>query len=482
MVTIDHLLGGSASLKEAAEALIEDPLAFFDMSYTKMQTVPRGLLDELQKEALSMRFEQQRDRIPTLTKMANRQGIESVNEFNDVLPVMFEHTVYKSYPPYLLEQRQFDKLTTWMNRLTSHDLSGVDASQCDSIHSWLDLLCEETELDPISSSGTSGTMSFTPNDKSDWRIRVLGSFRIQLVQKFGEAATDRDLNDPIHVLWPTHPNGHTALYRSGVYFHKYLAMGRDDHFHAMFEDDGDTDLMYLAAKIRHAQSRGSSLLDVPQTLLDRRNEIGAMEQARPEKVQAWVDTLASGLAGKRVFLKGLATLIYEPCALGLKQGKVCNFAPDSVMQYGLGGKGIALPDDWEEVIRGFMNYDGHYNYFYGFSEHTSQAVSCEYQRCHLPPWEIPYILDGETSKALPREGVQSGRGAFFDLAINGVWGGLITGDRVEIDWNPCPCGRTTAHLSETVTRFGVDEGGSDKISCTATPEAHDEALDFLTNL
>ena len=143
-----------------------------------------------------MRFEQQRDRIPTLSKLADRQGITSISEIDDVLPLLFEHTIYKSYPTYLLEKGQFDKLTTWLNRLTPYDLSGVDASGCDSIHSWLDLLCAETELDPITSSGTTGTMSFTPRDKSDWRTFILGGFRIQLLQKFGEPPTESDLNEP----------------------------------------------------------------------------------------------------------------------------------------------------------------------------------------------------------------------------------------------------------------------------------------------
>jgi len=35
-------------------------VAFFDMSYTKMQSVPRDLLHELQTEALKMRFDDRR--------------------------------------------------------------------------------------------------------------------------------------------------------------------------------------------------------------------------------------------------------------------------------------------------------------------------------------------------------------------------------------------------------------------------------------
>ena len=65
MSTVDNLVDGSATIKESADAFIADPLTFFDMSLTKMQSVPRDLLEELQTEALSMRFERRRERIPT---------------------------------------------------------------------------------------------------------------------------------------------------------------------------------------------------------------------------------------------------------------------------------------------------------------------------------------------------------------------------------------------------------------------------------
>ncbi len=481
MVVIGDLLDGSATVKESASAFIEDPLTFFDMSFTKMQSVPRALLEELQTEALSMRFEQQKERIPTLSKLADRQGITRVSEIDEVLPLLFEHTIYKSYPTYLLEKGQFDKLTTWLDRLTPHDLSQVDSSGCDSIHSWLDLLCAETELDPAASSGTTGTMSFTPRDKSDWRTFILGGFRIQLLQEFGKPPSEADLHEKLHVCWPSHRDGHTAFYRAPYYFRKYFAMGSEDHFHPMYDTPGDTDVMFLAARLRAAQARGDSRVDVPQSLLDRRSEIAALERERPARAAAWVDTLVSELSGKRVFLMAPGQLVYDVATAGVAQGKTCDFAPNSYITASLKGHDFAMPDGWEDVVRRFLNFNHESGYFYSFSEQTGVSVRCEHGHLHLAPWTIPLILDPETSELLPREGVHVGRAAFFDLAINGVWGGLITGDKVEIDWSECPCGRTTAHISEDISRFSVEQGGTDKITCTATPQAHEEALDFLTS-
>ena len=482
MTTVDKLLDGSASVRESAAALINDPLTFFDMSYTKMQSVPRDLLHQLQTEALKLRFEDHRNRIPMLTKLADKQGITGISQIDDVLPLLFEHTIYKSYPDFLLEKGEYGKLTRWLDRLTPYDLSKLDCSGCESIHGWMDLISRVTELDPITSSGTTGTMSFTPKDRKDWRNYILGGFRIQLLQKFGEPPGDADLNEKIHVCWPTHSDGHTAFYRSPMYYKEYFAKGSNAHFHPMMTTPGDTDLMYLAARLRAAQARGDSRVNVPPALLARRGELEAEERERPAKVKAWVDELVQKLEGERVFILAPAQLIYDVAKPALAEGKRCNFAPNSSVTSGTGGKGFNMPDDWQQVVDDFLNFGRkNYGYFYSFSEQCGMHVQCEHGRLHLTPWSIPLILDAQTSELLPREGRQKGRAAFFDVSMNGAWGGLITGDSVEIDWSECPCGRTTAHLSDSITRFGVEQGGSDKISCTATPEAHDDAMDFLTS-
>jgi hypothetical protein len=479
MTTIDKLLDGSATIKEAAGAFIEDPLAFFDMSLTKMQSVPRGILEELQTQALSMRFEQQRDRIPALSKLADAQGITRIGEFDEVLPVCFEHTVFKSYPSLLLEKGQFDKLTTWLNRLTVHDLSKVDTSGCASIHTWLDLLCAETEVDPVATAGASGTMSFTPRDKSDWRTQVLGGLRIQMLQKFGEPPSESDLNDKLHVFWPTHADGHTSMFRTGHYVHKFMAKGDDDHFHPVYDSPGDTDVMFLAARLRAAQARGDSRVNVLPSLLERRAELEQIERERPARTAEWLESLVSDLSGRRVFVMGPWMLLYDFAKKGLAEGKKCKLAPNSIFQTGGGGKGMVVPDDWADVTGRF--FGAGFKWVYGFNELTALSLKCEHDRYHIVPWAIPLVLDPETSKPLPRSGVQVGRAAFFDVAINGIWGGIISGDKVEIDWSECPCGRTSTHISDKIVNISEEKGGSDKITCAATPQAHAEALDFLTS-
>src|SRR3546814_12238421 len=83
-------------------------------------------------------------------------------------PLLYPHTVYKSYPISYLERARFDKLTKWLGGLTTVDISNVDASGIESIDDWLDLIDAETPLTVAHTSGTTGKLSFVPRTKEQW--------------------------------------------------------------------------------------------------------------------------------------------------------------------------------------------------------------------------------------------------------------------------------------------------------------------------
>src|SRR5581483_968261 len=185
--------GNGADSGVRARLLADDASAFFGHSHDRMQTIPRDELASLQLAALQYRFEALRDRIPMLQKLADRQNIARLEAIEDVVPLLFEHTMYKSYPPTLLEKNRFTDITRWMGKLTSVDLSGIDVSGCDSIDSWLEIMDRDSPLAVIHSSGTSGTMSFLPCSKREWE-KFGQTQMIQLTQTFGAGA---DPNEPL---------------------------------------------------------------------------------------------------------------------------------------------------------------------------------------------------------------------------------------------------------------------------------------------
>src|SRR6202021_1639713 len=105
---------------------MNDPINFFGQSYTQMHSIGRDELEGLQRAAMSIRFQEHYQRIEMLRKLADRLGITALNDFNDVVPLMFSHTAFKSYPAALVDKKRFHLMTQWLDKLTSYDLSGGD--------------------------------------------------------------------------------------------------------------------------------------------------------------------------------------------------------------------------------------------------------------------------------------------------------------------------------------------------------------------
>ena len=71
-----------------------------------------------------------------------------------------------------------------------------------------------------------------------------------------------------------------------------------------------------------------------------------------------------------------------------------------------------------------------------------------------------------------RGGQVEGRFGFLDLLFDGRWGGVITGDKVTVDYSErCPCGRQGPTLLDNITRF-AQVGQEDHIGCAGTIDSY----------
>ncbi len=469
-------------LEREARAWMHDPWGHFGQSTTRAHSVDREHAEAVQLAAMNIRLRERREQIPVLAKLADNQGIESLNSVNDMAPLLFEHTVYKSYPVSLLARQRYDQLTKWLDRLTPHDLTGVDVSDCESIDGWLDKLTDETPLDPAASSGTSGTMSFFPKSKRDYRLSAQG-FRIQVLQEFGKEPTESDLQDKVHFLVPLYRDGHLSIGGFTKYNLESFCKGDENYLHTAFRGAISTDLMWLAGRVKAARAKGdTSKIDAPASLLDRLDELRSMQMNMPEQQAEFVKRMATELKGQRVVAMGTTPLFYEVAQRGLEEGLKQVFAPDSIVIGGGGAKGMELPDNVDDIILEFTGAK-HMGSSYGMTEITTFNMRCGHGHYHFAPWLSVILLDRESGEPLPRSGEQTGRASFFDMTNEGTWGGLITGDRITVDWDtPCPCGRSTPYVKGRIQRYSEIDGGDDKITCAASPQAQSDALDFLTSL
>ena len=462
------------------DQFMNDPMEYFDHSITKMHTLPRDQLEALQRQALRVRFAQHRESIEMLRNLADRLDVKEVREFDDLPPLFFAHTAFKSYPASLLDKKRFDLMTKWLNKLTSHDLSHVETEGCDGIDDWIDRLDEQTPLEVITSSGTTGTLSLIPKDKHG-AVYNMKLWRMFLFQTFGREPTPEDLQPEVDVIWPNYASGKLGHLRMASMLKREFTGGDESRFHALHSDAISTDLMFLASKLRAAASRGElDRVEIDPKLLERKQEFEAMQARRPQELSAFFERLTRELRGKRVFMTSAYSLMYEIAAAGLERGLRKVFAPNSVILTGGGTKGMLLPDDYMEVIREFLGVD-RIQEGYGMSEISAFHWACDEGRYHVQPWVIPFLLDPDTSEPLPRTGRQVGRAAFYDFLNQSHWGGVISGDEITIDWDaPCACGLASVPIEHDIMRYSEKQGiEDDRITCSATQQVNDEAIDFM---
>lgn len=457
-----------------------DPTSFVEARYDEAFNLSREELDEIHLHGLQKRFNELRPRLAVLDALAKEQGIEHINHVDDAVPLLFPHTVYKSYPLSLLERSRFDRLTHWLAGMTTTDLSGVDASDVHTIDDWIALIEKTTEIQLLHTSGTTGKLSFIPRTRRQWddTVRITAN---SLRDWHGAGAGPDVLKDHMPLVIPAYRYGASSSHR-GVDRMVRMYAGGDDN--ALFLYPGayySADVASLAGRLKAAESRGEQgKLQLSPALLARREEFAVREGDRPEQMRRFFEAAVERYAGKDVILFAVWPILFEWAEAGLARGLSKVFGPNSVLITGGGSKGRVLPDNYRQQIFDFIGFSRYYEY-YSMSEIMAGCPRCDEGNFHIPPTMVPYVLDPDTGAPMPRSGRHTGRFGLMDLLPDSYWGGLITGDEVTLSgWDePCACGRHGPYLHSTIGRFSEKQGGDDKINCAGAPEAHDKAIDYL---
>jgi hypothetical protein len=227
--------------------------------------------------------------------------------------------------------------------------------------------------------------------------------------------------------------------------------------------------------LRKAIAEGTAL---PAEVAEYEATATAREKALDDAVEITVEALLK-VRTEKLFLTGLWGNLHKIAVAMRERGySAKDFHPDNLMYVGGGLKREQLPPDYREYVRETFNVLPGRNFqLYGMQELGSVKVRCqEGGRYHAPPWMVCLPLNKEGDQLLPvapdgSGGEIEGRGAFFDLSIDGRWGGVISGDRIAIDFGPCACGARSPSIRDNIVRY-ADLEGDDKIGCAGTIEAY----------
>ncbi|HEV8314407.1 MAG TPA: hypothetical protein VGQ23_15190 [Burkholderiaceae bacterium] len=423
---------------------------------------PADELLPLQLAAAQELFTERVGQIPLLRKRAEDAGISAIREPADLLPLLFAHTVYKSYPASFVEQGRWDRMLQWLQTLSVADVRNVDVQGVTDVDGFLERLWAAGH-GVLATSGSGGKCSFLNHTPGDRELKAR-HFKHTTAWPFARSAPERPL------FWLGPIQGFNSAVESAQI--NRVNWGRPGAMHALKAPlrMGDVN---RAIAMRKCMADGSA---TPR-------EIAAFEAEAADKsrqAQAELHELADRLLDHRhepIMLSGMwaqhMVILQRARERGIADG---DFHPQSIVMAGGGVKGIPLPPDYKAQVDRFYG-----NVIrpgaYGMTELAQLMPRCEAGRYHRAPGLVWLVSDERGERLLTKErdadaqGHASGRFAFLDLIHEGRWGGLISGDKVTIDFSErCPCGRHGPTLLDTITRYAAT--GDDNIGCAGTIDAY----------
>jgi len=424
---------------------------------------PAVALLPLQMAAAQELFEQRVAQIPLLRKRAEDAGITAIRTPADLLPLLFAHTVYKSYPQGFVDQGRWDRMLQWMQTLAVGDLGNVDVSGVTDVDAFLERLWAAGHA-VLATSGTGGKCSFLHHTPGDRELKAR-HFKHSTGWPLARSAPDRAL------FWLGPIEGYNSAVeaaqinrsnwgRPGAMFalKSPLRIGEVNRAIAMRKKmvEGSATPGEIAAFEADAAAKAergqTELLELADMILDHRHE----------------PIMLSGMWAQHM------VILCRARERGIADG---DFHPKSIVMAGGGVKGIALPPDYKAQVDRFYGAVVRPG-AYGMTELAQLMPRCEAGRYHRAPGLVWLVSDERGERLLTAaddadaRGQATGRFAFLDLLYEGRWGGLISGDRVTIDFSErCPCGRHGPTLLDTITRY-ASNGADDGIGCAGTIDAY----------
>lgn len=420
-------------------------------------------VQSLQVKALNERFKKQATRIKLVELRAADAGIDEIRELADIVPLLLPHTAYKSYPESFLSEGKWEKLTRWLGGVSANSTKSIDLTGVSDIDGWVDRLEEAGHFVSCSSgtTGKSAMLTATADDIAFSQRDIIGAYcwganaeASQDARMFGLAPVAKVPKN-------------TAL---GEALNSAFASPEKDRFAYPVPPitvGSITGMIVLRKAIAEGRALPEQIAAFEATSADR-------QKAMSEAVGKSADALIAARSEK-LFVSGMWTSLHAIAVEIRGRGYGAkDFNPENLIYVGGGLKGAQLPENYREFVLETFNIAPHHDFqMYGMQEIQTSMPRCqEGGRYHVPPWLVCLPLDKEGDKLLPIDaGEVQGRAAFFDLSMEGRWGGVISGDRIEVDFAPCPCGARSPSIKDNIARYS-DLEGDDKIGCAGTVDAY----------
>ncbi|WP_326600265.1 hypothetical protein [Rhodococcus sp. PD04] len=424
----------------------------------------------LQKDVvatLNAYFQERRDRVPVLAQRAADQGIEEIRSREDMIPLLFPHTTYKSYPDMLIAKGRWEQMNRWLGSLSSRPVDDVDVSGVADVDDWIAAL-ERAGHMVSSSSGTSGKGSFLNKSQRDLEVNK---------QNLLDCFTALGL--PPEKRWHVIPVGPETgqTQHNGVRDLIIREFSRPDAL-PLFEGapaEGFHRYMAKLSAMRRAMADGTA---APDDIARFEAESAERAAQQDRRLHHFADEIIAHRSEDILFSSQFPQL-FRLCEIlrekGVRDGDITG---NNALTSGGGLKGTNLPADYQEQIYRLLNIvPERFLHYYSMQELNNRMFKCpEEGRYHVPDEIVLFVLTKDGSALSEPEGtIVEGRAAFVDTTVDGRWGGTISGDRITVDLGTCPCGRPGETVLPNIVRYS-DLGEDDKITCAGTMDAYVRGL------
>lgn len=420
---------------------------------------------DAQVAAMDERLQERRTRIKVVGFRAGEAGIETIARLEDAVPLLLPHTAYKSYPEGFLFGGKWDKLTKWLGTVSAYPTDDVDLSGVTDVDGWVEA-CGKAGHHVSCSSGTTGKSAMLVASDADLDFLSRdGAIAVQWgsAMRAGDKRTSAGAASAVAFTPRNAANG------------KALMAAFVDPEAPRFQSGlppvtvGSLTKMVL---LRKAIADGTAR---PDEIADYEAESAVRQEALDRAQEGAVDDIIAK-RGEKLYVTGMWGALY-PFAEKVRargySGK--DFHPENGVYLGGGLKRAQLPDNYREYVFETFNLQPEYIYqMYGMQELNSSMPRCAAGRYHVPPWVVALPLDkaGDALVPIDPEGGEiEARAAFFDLSLDGRWGGVISGDKIHIQFGPCACGARSPSIRDDIARY-ADLEGDDKIGCAGTVDAY----------
>jgi hypothetical protein len=426
-------------------------------------SIPFADLRGAQVAAMNERFQERKDRIKLVGHRAREAGISEVRSHEDMVRLLLPHIAYKSYPENWLAGKRWDRLSKWLDTVSTHRVPLDKASDAVDVDGWVQKLADNGFFVSCS-SGTTGksAMLVASRKDMDW-------CKQEAVATFSWGSGIKPAQD--RLMFGMAAVAHVP--RNLATGEAYVAALQDPNYERFaypvppMTVGGLTQMVVLRKAIADGTAKPGDLAEFER--------ISALRQKAVDDAVGITAHAVVAARHSKLHVTGLWAGLYNVAKAVRELGySAKDFHPQNSIYVGGGLKRAKLPDDYREFVYETFNIRPERNYQnYSMQELHSGMPRCQQgARYHVPPWLVPLILDKAGDNLLPMiDGEYEGRAAFFDLSLDGRWGGIISGDKISINFSPCACGSKGPSIRDDIVRY-ADLEGDDKIGCAGTVDAY----------